>query len=457
MALQPSPHAINRPLPLRTYSECETSKLESRPLSSHQHSRRKSAYKLLGHSQQFSRQLSTNAQRIRPVSRGALREHRTSVALPAVPEQVQRGNARETQGFYSHATSPITPKQNVNQQAVTPDLLQPLSYDFSRIDYEIDLVRIMGRGLWSNVYFAQPVMRSRRSNATGVPASPSSPRWKTSDMPCSLYAVKSPSRADAKQIFIREAKVLTALQRSQDACEHIVPCYGFDDRNNSLVFEGVLGGSLEGFVARLSTETELERHKKLTRQFVKLGNDLVAGLQFIHRVGIVHADIKPANILLDIYDPDPTQQPVLRARYIDFSASFANDTGSATNAGGTWDYMAPEQLSSESDQNVPTFASDIWSLGVTLLFIIIGGSPYAAVCGQNDSLRLFRLRNAITSATPLACAIMDPTAKKRMASCQDFVDCCRMALQKDRDRRPSASGWLESFDSLRSNYDSIVN
>ena len=36
---------------------------------------------------------------------------------------------------------------------------------------------------------------------------------------------------------------------------------------------------------------------------------------------------------------------------------------------------------------------------------------------------------------------MDPIVRKRMLACQDFVDCCRLGLQKQRERRVSAEAW----------------
>ena len=171
--------------------------------------------------------------------------------------------------------------------------------------------------------------------------------------------------------------------------------------------------------------------------FPKLAIDLVSGLRFMHSRGVVHADIKPANILLDISGHESYPEPVLRARYIDFSAAFIPDIEDATHAGGTWDFMAPEQLRIQKDLNTPNFASDVWSLGITLLSIIVGGSPYIAACGSTP----FMLREAIKAGDPLGFARMDLVVAKRMAACQDFVDCCRLALQKDRDRRATASAW----------------
>lgn len=101
------------------------------------------------------------------------------------------------------------------------------------------------------------------------------------------------------------------------------------------------------------------------------------------------------------------------------------------------DYMAPEQMSIRKDVNMPSFASDVWSLGITLLYILVGDSPYAAACTGN----LFMLREAIKTGDPLQFARMDAVAQKRLAAAQDFVDCCRQALKKDGEKRTTARAW----------------
>ncbi|KAK5164885.1 uncharacterized protein LTR77_009549 [Saxophila tyrrhenica] len=320
------------------------------------------------------------------------------------------------------------------QSTASPELL---SFDFTKIDYELDRARTIGTGLWSTVYYAQPTVKSPQRTRHDVPSPPATPQSKVDLPPCGLFAVKTASRPDAKPIFRQEAKTLTKLQQSEAADNFIVPFHGLDERVDSLIFEGVLGGSLESLVRRVSVMTELERHLQLRSQFPKIANDLISGLEFIHGAGIVHADIKPANILLDVSHHDQDLL-IVRARYIDFSASFAAGEDSTSNAGGTWDYMAPEQLSIQKDISTPTFASDVWSLGISLLFLIVGDSPYRATCGDN----LFRLRDSIKRGDPLGFARRDPVVKKRMAAAQDFVDCCRLALQKDRERRLSAGAWM---------------
>lgn len=137
---------------------------------------------------------------------------------------------------------------------------------------------------------------------------------------------------------VQEAKVLTYLQRRPISSQYIVSFYGLDERNGSLIFEALIGGSLDSLNSRLKQMTEVARHLELIAVFPGIAIDLVNGLEFLHANGVVHADVKPGNVLLDISEHTTDSRPVIRARYIDFSAAFIADEGDSCNAGGTWDY-----------------------------------------------------------------------------------------------------------------------
>jgi serine/threonine protein kinase len=419
-----------RPLPLRTSSESGAFE-RSEAIESPVRMRHKSTRPIIGKITPLAihakdRRMGSNGRRLDAVSEAqdTMKSPQETLSTPGnvltPPMTPQRGHAQQ------EASSP-------SEQSHDPEILP---FDFSRLDYELDRARAIGEGLWSCVYLAQPVVKSpTQPKLTLTP--PATPQSSDRNPPCSVFAVKAASRPDARPVFQQEGRTLTLLQRTTACQQHIVPFYGLDERNDCLVFEGVLGGSLDSLNQRLKVVTELERHLELRSLFPQIANDLVSGLEFIHQAGIVHADVKPANVLLDVSE-DPNQHNlVIRARYIDFSASFVAGKDDATNAGGTWEYMAPEQISSRKDLNLPTFATDVWSLGITLLSIIAGGSPYRAACGDN----LFMLRESIKSGDALGIARMDPIVQKRMGASQDFVDCCRLALQKDAGRRAVTTVW----------------
>ena len=426
------------PKPIRTYSAFNAFNGSHETRSSGTHTRHKSTSTTSSSKRQIVSSRRASAQIAHHHIDKSMQAH--SFVAPdttssVIPEHDQHGPPT----WYAMPSPPITPDEDAGAQVEGSEPLpETMEYDFTKIDYELERARTIGKGLWSTVLLADARSPPLDITHSNLPTPPASPPKRHYALPSSLYAVKLPARADAKDVFRQEAKVLTHLMQSPGANQYVVAFHGLDCRNAALVFEAVLGGSLESLNSRLKQMTEVARHVELVTLFPRLADDLVSGLEFLHAADVVHADIKPANVLLDISEHYSLPHPVIRARYIDFSASFRRDSDDSTaNSGGTWDFMAPEQMRIQKALNTPTFASDVWSLGITLLSLLVGGSPYTAACGDNA----FLLREAIKSGDPHSFARISPKAQKRMAAAQDFVDCCRLALHKDRERRPSAAAW----------------
>jgi serine/threonine protein kinase len=120
-------------------------------------------------------------------------------------------------------------------------------------------------------------------------------------------------------------------------------------------------------------------------QVARLGATLCQTLAYVHRHGIVHRDVKPANILLAASDDDPLGQPKL----VDFGIAIAAEATRLTSVGvtlGTANYISPEQL--RGTEITP--ATDIYSLGLVLIEALTGRPAYPGTGIEAAMSRLTR-------------------------------------------------------------------
>ena len=99
----------------------------------------------------------------------------------------------------------------------------------------------------------------------------------------------------------------------------------------------------------------------------KYARGVTLGLDYLHRQGIVHGDIKPSNILLD-----PVTSTV---KITDFGTSLhTNQINNDAKRMGSPAFMAPELVAEDGEHSGS--AVDVWALGVTIHMFIFGTIPF---------------------------------------------------------------------------------
>ena len=133
--------------------------------------------------------------------------------------------------------------------------------------------------------------------------------------------------------------------------------------------------------AKDSLEALIRRHGPLNwRETLSIGVKLAGALDAAHRVGTLHRDVKPANILLTDYgEPQLTDFGIAR-----IAGGFETATGVIT---GSPAFTAPEVLEGAT----PTVASDIYSLGATLFCALTGHAAYERRSGEQVVAQFLRI------------------------------------------------------------------
>ncbi len=156
----------------------------------------------------------------------------------------------------------------------------------------------------------------------------------------------------AYERFVREARLASTLRHPS-----LVEVYDVSVERGFLVMEYLPGGSL---AQRLTAGERLA-----TVQVRRMALDIIAGLEAAHHRGVVHRDVKPANIFFDARGT---------AKLGDFGVAHLVDLGQTQTGGliGTLAYMSPEQITGAPI----SIAADLYALGVTLFEAVTGRLPF---------------------------------------------------------------------------------
>jgi eukaryotic-like serine/threonine-protein kinase len=219
------------------------------------------------------------------------------------------------------------------------------------------------------------------------------------------------ARAEARQRFVQEARVVGQISHPFIVTLHDM---GIDEATQTpyLVMEFVEGQSLEKL---------LEKGSVPCARASAIAADIAEALAVAHRKGVIHGDVKPANILITDNG---------RIKLTDFGmARLASHDSKDTPLLGSPAYWCPEQIMGKPQDA----RSDIFSLGVVLYEMVTGNRPFDA-----DSLQ--GICSRIMSSTPLQPSHANSSVP---AGLNDLITSC---LAKDPERRcQSASGLAEGL------------
>lgn len=160
----------------------------------------------------------------------------------------------------------------------------------------------------------------------------------------------------ARYRFAREAKAAAAVVH-----EHIVPIYNVESSGELpyLVMHYAQGDSLQ---SRIDRNGPLE-----LKEILRISQQIASGLAAAHSQGLVHRDVKPANVLLE--------NGIERALISDFGLALAADDASLSCSGflaGTPQFMSPEQARGDKVNHL----SDLFSLGSVMYTMCTGQLPF---------------------------------------------------------------------------------
>lgn len=211
-----------------------------------------------------------------------------------------------------------------------------------------------------------------------------------------------------QQRFSREAAVLEAVSKGNDQIPDLY-AYFSEDNQFYLVQEWVEGQPLSAVAQDTWTE---ERVNALVTNALK-------ALSHVHQQNIIHRDIKPDNIILRKADELPCLIDFGAVKEVMSTVMSASGSPKTSLVIGTPGFMPPEQAAGR-----PTFASDIYSLAMTAIYLLTGRSPTEIPTDSSNS-RLLWQQYAPDLSTRFASILtraIHPYPQTRYATASDMLE-----------------------------------
>ena len=201
-----------------------------------------------------------------------------------------------------------------------------------------ELIRQLGEGGMAQVHLARDVRLGR-------------------EVAVKVLDQRLGARPGFRERFLREARVAASLDHP-----NIVPLYDFGETDRQLLY------LVMPFVSGGSLQDRLKEAPFPVGEVATYGSQIADALEYAHQRGVVHRDVKPANMLLHA-DGRLLLSDFGLAKILSSSARPATPRGHPD--AGTPEYMAPEQINGRSDER-----SDIYALGVVLYLLLTGRLPF---------------------------------------------------------------------------------
>lgn len=325
--------------------------------------------------------------------------------MKRVQKAGESGPSMESAGMPS-APLPIHTRDNTRQASpdadTTPDA-EPQTYQMSlegkRIR-EYEILEVLGKGGMGTVYRARHVYLNKDR---------------------AIKVIRSKlANSTFSDRFIREARILSDLHHP-----NLVQLYEFGSLEGGaffMVLELIQGESVKARIQKLG--------KIPSPQAIRTIREAALGLQVAHEKGIIHRDISPDNLMLV---PDAAGKEITKVIDFGIAKAFLDETQDQTRTStfiGKPEYASPEQCGFLKQGETIDPRSDIYSLAITLYYMIAGSLPFSSPTPQGYLVKhMTQKPRSLSEALPdcpqplnqILLKAMSSRREKRHASMEEFL------------------------------------